>query len=85
MWRSPISQFLCLLPCLPPDRPICHQARRLAQRDRNSTESAVTFAKSFREAGYTTNYIGKWHLMEADNSLKSPTQRGWVFRLVGGV
>ncbi len=39
--------------------------------------SAITFAKSFREAGYTTNYIGKWHLMEADNFLDSPTRRGW--------
>lgn len=36
-----------------------------------------TFAKQFRSAGYTANYIGKWHLMAADNDVNSSNHTGW--------
>lgn len=37
-----------------------------------------TFAESFRKAGYTTNYIGKWHLQPAaNNNVNSQNHAGW--------
>ena len=37
---------------------------------------AVTLATTLRQAGYSTNYIGKWHL--APNSRTKPKSRGFV-------
>ena len=37
---------------------------------------AVTLATVLRQAGYSTNYIGKWHL--APNSRSNPKSRGYV-------
>jgi arylsulfatase A-like enzyme len=37
---------------------------------------AVTLATALRHAGYSTNYIGKWHL--APNSRTNPKSRGFV-------
>ena len=42
-------------------RPVSQQARRLAECLR-PRENATTLASVMRQAGYSTNYIGKWHL-----------------------
>jgi arylsulfatase A-like enzyme len=39
-------------------------------------QDAVTLATALRQAGYSTNYIGKWHL--APNSRTDPKSRGYV-------
>ncbi len=38
---------------------------------------AVTLAATLHDAGYSTNYIGKWHLMPAEG-LPREQARGWV-------
>jgi arylsulfatase A-like enzyme len=38
---------------------------------------AVTLAATLHQAGYSTNYIGKWHLMPAEG-LPREQARGWV-------
>lgn len=40
-------------------------------------EDAVTLAGTLHQAGYSTNYIGKWHLMPGEN-LTLEQRRGWV-------
>lgn len=43
--------------------------------------SAVTFAERLKEAGYSTGYIGKWHLGKEDGG---PDQQGFDTSLVAG-
>jgi len=59
-------------------QPVCGPARSCLQTGRYATNTGVfrngivldpnmeTLAKCFREGGYTTGYIGKWHLADAD-------------------
>ena len=59
-------------------QPVCGPARSCLQTGRYATNTGVfrngiildpameTLAKSFRAGGYTTGYIGKWHLADAD-------------------
>ena len=59
-------------------QPVCGPARSCLQTGRYATNTGVfrngivldpnmeTLAKSFRAGGYTTGYIGKWHLAAAD-------------------
>ena len=59
-------------------QPVCGPARSCLQTGRYATNTGVfrngivldptmeTLAKCFREGGYTTGYIGKWHLANAD-------------------
>lgn len=59
-------------------QPVCGPARSCLQTGRYATNTGVfrngivldpnmeTLAKCFRDGGYTTGYIGKWHLGDAD-------------------
>ncbi|MBB6461992.1 PKD domain-containing protein [Flammeovirga kamogawensis] len=44
-----------------------------ARNDRPMTDDLPTFANVFKENGYSTSYIGKWHLEGYDN----PSQKVW--------
>jgi arylsulfatase A-like enzyme len=67
-------------------QPVCGPARASLQTGRYALDTGVwrngialrederTLAHWFREAGYTTGYIGKWHL--ADEQAVPETQRG---------
>jgi len=67
-------------------QPVCGPARASLQTGRYALETGVwrngialaederTLAHHFRDAGYTTGYIGKWHL--ADHQVVPASQRG---------
>ena len=67
-------------------QPVCGPARACLQTGLYATQAGVhrnglalrpesqTLAHCFREAGYTTGYIGKWHL--ASDDIVKPDQRG---------
>ncbi len=69
-------------------QPVCGPARSCLQTGQYATttgvfrnglclsEDARTLAHYFREAGYTTGYIGKWHLAEHDISAVPEKLRG---------
>jgi len=67
-------------------QPVCGPARAVLQTGRHATNTGCwrngiplrpdekTLAHHFRDAGYHTGYIGKWHL--ADKQIVPPEQRG---------
>ncbi|MCY3905984.1 MAG: sulfatase-like hydrolase/transferase [Anaerolineaceae bacterium] len=69
-------------------QPVCGPARSVLQTGRYATETgcfrngialpqdAQTLAHHFREGGYTTGYIGKWHLADAGPGPVPVEQRG---------
>jgi arylsulfatase A-like enzyme len=69
-------------------QPVCGPARACLQTGEYATqigcwrngiplpENAVTMAKCFREGGYKTGYIGKWHLASGEIGPVEPAARG---------
>src|ERR1700761_9346776 len=70
------------------NQPVCAPSRSVLFTGRYATETGVwrnglglrqdvpTLATEFRKAGYTANYVGKWHL--APNDVASGGGRGYV-------
>lgn len=73
-------------------QPVCAPARSCLQTGLYATETGVwrngialkpdarTLAHHFREAGYTTGYIGKWHLA-AEEPVSEPQRGGYEYWL----
>ena len=69
-------------------QPVCAPARSCLQTGRYATQTgvyrngisidphAVTLATCFRDAGYATGYIGKWHLFGGESNAVPPEYRG---------
>jgi arylsulfatase A-like enzyme len=69
-------------------QPVCGPARSCLQTGLYATETTCyrngiplpqdkkTLAQYFKEAGYTTGYIGKWHLASGGSGSVSPEERG---------
>ncbi len=70
------------------NQPLCSPSRSSFLTSRYATETGVwklgleldhtlpTVATSFKQAGYTTAFIGKWHVASEDHS--DPAKQGWV-------
>ncbi|MBI3830943.1 MAG: sulfatase-like hydrolase/transferase [Planctomycetes bacterium] len=77
--------------CFTP-QPVCGPARSCLQTGQYATqtgcwrngiplkEDATTLAKCFRKGGYTTGYIGKWHLSDG-NPVTEPQRGGYEYWL----
>lgn len=77
--------------CFTP-QPVCGPARSCLQTGQYATqtgcwrngiplkEDATTLAKCFRNGGYTTGYIGKWHLA-SDTPIKEAERGGYEYWL----
>lgn len=69
-------------------QPVCGPARSCVQTGMYATttgcyrngiplpRSATTLAHCFREAGYATGYVGKWHLADGEGPVTEEAQRG---------
>jgi arylsulfatase A-like enzyme len=77
-------------------QPVCAPARSCLQtgmyatqtgvwrNGRSLAQDAVTLAKCFREGGYTTGYIGKWHLA-ASEPVPEPERGGYEYWLASNM
>jgi arylsulfatase A-like enzyme len=77
-------------------QPVCGPARACLQTGRYATTTGCfrngiplpnterTLAHHFREAGYTTGYIGKWHLADED-PVPEPQRGGYEYWLASNV
>ena len=77
-------------------QPVCGPARASLQTGRYALETGVwrngialaegerTLAHFFRDAGYTTGYIGKWHLAEGD-PVSEPQRGGYESWLAANI
>jgi arylsulfatase A-like enzyme len=71
------------------NQPLCSPSRASFLTSRYATETDVwklevelnhslpTIATEFRKAGYTSNFLGKWHVSDRDNA-KGQHQFGWL-------
>ncbi len=80
-------------------QPVCGPARSCLQTGQYATqtgcwrngiglaEDTVTLAHHFRDAGYDTGYIGKWHLYErdADGPIPAPHRAGYDYWLASNI
>ncbi len=76
-------------------QPVCGPARSCMQTGMYATETGCfrneiplptemrTLAHEFRDGGYTTGYIGKWHLAPGSSPVEEPYRGGYEFWLAG--